>query len=235
MTDEERGLTEKEVHERLRSDPSFLDRLLAHDETIRANVRRNLALQAPVIHALNSIGYDVRSLDELRRSGTPYRDAVPVLVEWLERTTDPNLKNSIVRALSVPWARPYAVPHLVRAFWQSQPPLRWVIGNALSVVADDSVFDQIAQLVKDPSFGKSREMLALALANMKDPRAIDVLIQLLGDEQVAGHAVMALGKIGAERARSSIEPLLSSPRSWIRNEAKKALRKIDNKHNKSGQ
>ncbi|MGH9243237.1 MAG: HEAT repeat domain-containing protein [Acidimicrobiales bacterium] len=62
---------------------------------------------------------------------------------------------------------------------------------------------------------------------MKDPKAVDVLIGLLDDPDVEGHAVVALGNLRAESARDRIEPLLEHPKTWIRQEAKRALAKID--------
>jgi len=50
---------------------------------------------------------------------------------------------------------------------------------------------------------------------------------LLEDEDVAGHAVIALGNLRAKQARGKIEALLRHKKAWIRGEAGKALRKID--------
>jgi len=97
------------------------------------------------------------------------------------------------------------------------------------VVADDSVFDDIVALVKDKRHGRAREMLAVALANMKNPKAVDVLIELLDDEEIAGHALSALRKLAPPEAREAIEPFVNHPKTWARNEAKRALKKIDNK------
>jgi HEAT repeat protein len=105
--------------------------------------------------------------------------------------------------------------------------LKWAIGNALSVVADDHVFNEIVGLIKDKSHGRAREMLAVALGNMKDPRAVDVLVRLLADEEVAGHALIALGKLRATQSRPQVEAFLSHQKSWVRQEAKRALSKID--------
>ncbi len=52
-------------------------------------------------------------------------------------------------------------------------------------------------------------------------------IELLDDDDVAGHAVMALGRLKAPRAREKPEPFLSHPRTWVRAEARKALAKIE--------
>jgi HEAT repeat protein len=104
--------------------------------------------------------------------------------------------------------------------------LGWAVASALETVADDSVFDEIAALATDRRYGKSRRMLALSLGNMTDPRAVDVLLDLLNDEEVAAHAVMGLGKLKAKKAAPKIEPFLEHPRPWVRREAKKALARI---------
>jgi HEAT repeat protein len=62
---------------------------------------------------------------------------------------------------------------------------------------------------------------------MKDPRAVDVLIDLLDDDDVAGHAVVGLGKLRASKARQRVEEFLAHPKAWVRREAKRALAKID--------
>jgi HEAT repeat protein len=50
---------------------------------------------------------------------------------------------------------------------------------------------------------------------------------LLKDEEVAGHALIAIGKLKADKAKSYIKPFLEHPKSWVRKEAKRALAKID--------
>ena len=70
-------------------------------------------------------------------------------------------------------------------------------------------------------------MLALALGKMRDPRALSILVDLLKDEEISGHAIIGLGKLGAAPARPYLEPFLDNSKSWIRNEAKKAIARID--------
>jgi HEAT repeat protein len=108
----------------------------------------------------------------------------------------------------------------------AQVLLKWAIGNALSVVADEAVFDDVAELVRDQRHGKAREMLAVALGNMSTPAAVAVLTELLQDDEVAGHAIIGLGNLRATAARGAIEGFLRHPKSWIRAEARKALKKI---------
>jgi hypothetical protein len=185
----------------------------------------------PVIQELKQAGFEIESIDELRRSGHSYKPAIRVLLNWLPRIQNPGVKESIVRALSVPWARPAAARPLICAF-QAVPStdssaLKWAIGNALEIVADDSVFSETVQLVRDKQHGKAREMLAVALGNMTNPAAVDILIDLLDDEEIAGHALIGLGKLRAQKARPYIEAFLNHPKPWVRKEASKALARLN--------
>ena len=120
--------------------------------------------------------------------------------------------------------------HLVDEFRsapQSQNSYKWAVANGLAVVASDDAFEAIAELVQDRRHGTSRQMLAVALGNMRNPHAPGVLMELLKDEEVNGHAIIGLGKLRATAARIYIEPFLKHGKSWIRNEAKKAIARID--------
>jgi HEAT repeat protein len=116
-------------------------------------------------------------------------------------------------------------------FEQAEDPtgagLRWAIGSALEVLANDEIADGMIKLATDRRYGKAREMVVVGLGKLRDARVIDVLLNLLSDDEVVGHAVMALGKLRARTARSRIEPLLNHPKPWVRKEAKKALANID--------
>ncbi len=182
---------------------------------------------------LNRLGMDVASVFDLMKWKQPYPAAVPVLLEHLPRVHDKGIKEGIVRALTAKEARGKADTALVAEF-RTVPPslnanagLKWAIANALSVVATDAVFADVVALVKDKQHGKSREMLAVALGNMKNPAAVDVLIELLKDEEVAGHALMGLGKLKVQKARPHIENFLNHPKPWVRKEATKALAKLN--------
>jgi len=70
-------------------------------------------------------------------------------------------------------------------------------------------------------------MFVLALGNMPDPRCEEVLLELLNDPEVTGHAVMALGRLRSRAAREPIERLLVHPKTWVRTEARKALARIE--------
>lgn len=198
-----------------------------------ARTRANRKAAAPVVQELREAGFDVETVGELPLKYHHYREAVPILVRWLPLVADPSVKEAIARGLTVRFARPTATPALIEAFdgydelERRDFYAKWAIGNALSVVADDSVFDDIVRLARDRRHGRARQMLAFALGNMKNPQAVDVLLELINDADVATFTLRPLGKLRAERARGNIEGFLRHSDPWVRKEAKRALEKID--------
>jgi hypothetical protein len=198
-------------------------------------IAEHAQISAPAIEDLRRAGFHVRTLDDLRRSRKVYLAAIPILLHWLPRVHSTNekellhVKESIVRCLTVPWAKGIAAPQLIDEFFKAPKEaesFRWAVGNALEVIADDSVADQIIEIASDRSNGTARQMFVLALSKLKHPRSISVLMELLNDEQVAGHAVQALGNLKALEAKSAIEKMLKHPKAWVRKSASSALKKI---------
>jgi HEAT repeat protein len=182
--------------------------------------------EGPILAGLVEAGYDVGSLAELRHSGVRYRKAVPIMIAALSETTDVKTLMELVRALSVPWAKPEATGPLVELFRRvaaSAGDLRWAVGNALDVNWDDARFDDLLDLVRNRSYGRAREMVVLGLGRSKRPEAGDVLIALLDDPDVNGHAVAALRKLKVPGARVGLERMLKDDRAWVRKEAQRAL------------
>lgn len=194
-------------------------------------IQQNIRDAAPVVAELSAAGFPVEWVADLFNLRLDYKDAIPILLRWLPKVTNDDVKQDIVRALSVKWAKSWAARPLLEEFRVAQDPigmgLKWAIANALEVVADDSVFDEIVELVRDKQHGRAREMLAMALGNMRDPRAVDVLIQLLDDDEVAAHAIAGIKKLKAARARPYVELLLNHPKPLVRAEARRTLSKLD--------
>lgn len=189
-----------------------------------------------IVDALQARGVSVNSVYDLVNSKSAYPRAIPVLVMHLPEVTDLSVKEGIIRALTVKEARGIAGPALIREFGKLPyedsksdriQALKWAIANALSVAAAPSDFENIAGLLREKRHGKAREMLAIALARTQDPRAPRILQEMLDDEGVTGHAITALGRLGATEARPKIERFLQDDRAWVRQEAKKTLERLD--------
>jgi hypothetical protein len=201
-----------------------------NEEIRQRRIALNKEASKPVLAELSQIGFDVEWIADLYNKPFDYRRAIPILLKWLPRIENPDVKEAIVRALSVPWAKHTVAAKLLVEEFRKQVEdrsLKWAIGNALSVVADDDVLNDIIGLIKNKAHGRAREMLAVSLGNMKTPDVKYFLIDLLEDEDLAGYAIIALGKLKSKEARSAIERFLTHPKSWVRSEAKKALARID--------
>jgi aminopeptidase N len=169
-----------------------------------------------------------------------YEAAAPILIRWLPRARTPLLKERIVRSLTgEKAATPDALVPLVREFRsagdQEETGLKWAIGNALATLADDSIADELIELARDRTHGRAREMLMDALARTKDERALDLLVELVDDDQVAGHAISALRRLGPktslpylQRVRMSLEQQAVAGKTLlVRRQAKAALARLD--------
>jgi hypothetical protein len=208
----------------LQEDPEYQASMRLREQEQRRNVESYAKAAEPVLRDLEASGFRMSSVGELRWQRSRYDTAIPALLRWLPRISDRHVKEDIIRTLSVPWAKPAAGPALIDEFKKAEDSgIQWAIANGLEVVADDSLFEELVELVQDKRYGKAREMLAVALGNMKDPRAIGVLMGLLDDEDVIGHAVIGLGRLRAPAARQRLEALTSYPKDWVQEEAKKAL------------
>jgi HEAT repeat protein len=102
-----------------------------------------------------------------------------------------------------------------------------VIGNGLGIFADPSLADELIELALDRSFGETRFQIVSALPKTKDERVPGVLLSLLDDPTVCAHAIGALGKMKFTAARPEIEARLTSSDKNVRDQAKKALKRID--------
>lgn len=219
--------TAAELMAELQNDPAFRARQEAKEAARRSGQAAYASAAEGVLRELRTVGFDVQSVGELRKRRS-YKKAVPVLARWLPRLADKAVKEDVIRTLSVPWARD-AVPVLLKEYrdaLEGDPAgtgLRWAVANGLEVLATDEVFDDVVELLHLGP-GASRQMLVLALAKMTRPEAVEVLVNLLDDEEVSGHVVSALAKLGAAVPREKVEPFLKHKADWVRKDARKLLR-----------
>lgn len=216
--------------ETLQRGPDFVARQRQREADALRNLETYRVAASGVRADLAAVGFDVAAVRELRLLGRPYPEAVPVLVRWLPLVKYDALKEDIVRTLSVPWARDATsllLDEFRRADRTTETGLRWAIGAAIEVHATDAIADEMIELATDRRYGRAREMIVLGLGKLSDARVADVALNLLGDDEVLGHAIKVLARLRARNARTQIERLLDDPRSWIRKEAKRALASID--------
>jgi len=86
----------------------------------------------------------------------------------------------------------------------------------------------MAELEQKPEFvERQRQQMAKREENHRlYAEAAAGLLGDLEDEDVAGYAVMGLGKLKAREARAAVEPFVDHGKPWVRKEAKEALAKL---------
>jgi hypothetical protein len=224
------------------------------DPVGRKQLQSYLKIAGPILSELEALGYDIDTLDDLRHQDKPWKIALPTLLRWLPRIDDPGVKDSIVRCLSVPWVGNKATAELIEEFRRYAPilpsptsiwvgnrmrelsdeekkagpffHLAWAIGNALSIVDVGGFEGQIIELCRNPKYGMARQMLVLGLGRFRTSEAEETAAELLSDEDVKLHAIIALGKMKSKRALFELERLLTDKRPAVRKEARKAITKI---------
>ena len=230
MTRRRTRLTAEETHRELADAPDrFLREREEQLQTERAKKQYEKAAR-PVLSELADTGIDVKAIADVT-AREEYRRAVPVLVRWLGETGDFHVEQDLVRSLAEHAARPDAIRPLVKYFEDLDPEadegLKWAVGNSLAELADDDVAEDIIRLAEDRSHGSARQMLVVALGKLRSRDAIRAARQLLDDDEVAGHAVIALGLARDAGARDALERFTDHDQRWVREQAKRALHKID--------
>ena len=169
-----------------------------------------------------------------------YGRATPILLRWLPEIESSRVRESIARSLTnEPEARRLgAAEMLVREFPRLGEDLgaKWAFANALATLADASIADDLIRLLRDRRQGQSRQMLCAALRRTGDPRAPSVLIEMIDDDEVAGHAIAALRSFGPKaalpylrKAQGNLRTAASRPTAtpFTRKQATRALGRLD--------
>ncbi len=176
-------------------DPQF-------DQYYDAQRRASEEAAEPILANLRAAGLHLETIDDLLNRDVDYKAQLPLVVDWIPHCDNMRVREVLVRALCVPAARKTdASKILLREFEKtSSPGYRWAVALALTGAARPEDADAVVGFFKDPRYGTDRQELARVIARLRPPHALDVLVEALNDDDVAGHAVEALGFL-AIRAR----------------------------------
>lgn len=153
MSKPKKSISAAELVAQLQRDPQYQAQQSAKAQSRQCRIAANREAAAPLVQQLLAAGFSVDTVADLHNERLDYPAAIPILLAWLPKIQDLDLKQDIVRCLSAPYAKPIAAPLLIDEFRNSQDErpmgLRWTIGNALEVVADDTVRDDMIELARD--------------------------------------------------------------------------------------
>jgi len=184
--------------------------------------------EALILEELRGVGVDYSDLSRLANSSDRYRPALPLLMDWLERSESPDNRGWILHALGKAWARPAVNQSLVDAF-RTEPDdgVRWIAGSAIELSWDDRWFDDVVELVQNPAHGHARQMAVSGLGKSKRREAVAVLLALVDDPDVRGNAISALARLRAPAAIPVFLDALENGPQWARRSARRALEHFD--------
>lgn len=190
--------------------------------------------KAMIITGLRQRGYSINSINDLMRLSSKERKLIPFLTGLLERFTDENDKEFIVRCLGVKGFREI-ISKLLEEFKTAKGnSYRWAIVNSINIIHDMTIEQELIALSENKKYGTGRQMLVLSLGCYKTDSSIKCLRDLLQDEEVRGHSLRALGKCGNSEVLPDIEKYCDSDNRWIRKEALNAADKIRKRENDYG-
>jgi hypothetical protein len=158
----------------------------ARERTGAALRERQAALriaEEPLLADLRQVGIDVDSVWLLYKQH-PYPSAIRVLLDHIERSYAPEIREGIARALAVPEAA-WAWDRL-RAFLYREPAgqrrnVKFALALAVVDAAPKGSIDKMLELIRDSSLGSSRVAFVRPLMRSRDPRAAETLEQLRTD------------------------------------------------------
>lgn len=177
----------------------------------------------------------VNNIYDLVNTKEAYPEAIHVLIGLIEEINDFNIKQGIVRALTVKEAKGKANYTLLKEYNKYNksfsPQIEsycWAIGNAFTVIIQNNAFEDILEIIQDKQNGISRQMFIMALAKLpkRKMEAEDSLIDLLDDEAVILQTLYTLSRYKAQKAIPKIEMLLKNSNPFIQKVAQKSLAKF---------
>lgn len=190
------------------------------------------SVEKGLIEDLKKVGISVSSVWDLVNSPNNYKQAESVLIKHFKAAKESRYKEGIVRALGVKGFK-NAIRPLIDEFKKSKDEsYKWAVANSISIIAPREALDDLIEITGNSKHGSSRQMIAEALGRIGDRKAVPVLIESLKDEDVEGHAVIALGMIGDKSTIEAIKPFLKNKRRWVRKAAKKAIERIKRRNEK---
>ena len=149
------------------------------------------------------------------------------ILDIYKKTSLENEKISLLEDLFVIGYDRNALVELILLVFKSQnrPSNLWEYGDLLYKIGNFNYLHDYLELVKDKSLGSDRQMLLLLLGKSKNKTVIPVLIELLSDNSVCGHALDALSNFSGNEIEESMLKYSKSDITWVRNISKRYLDK----------
>jgi uncharacterized protein YjgD (DUF1641 family) len=187
-----------------------------------------------LISEVNKTGRSIKTIDDLIKMGPEDKDLIPIIFKHIETIDDEVDKGYLIRCLSVKGFSEISTKLLNEFYTAKTDNYRWIIGNAIYLIEDKSIVDELLQIVIQKKYERSRQMIVNGLGRFKTEKVKKVLIDLLDDDDVRGHALYALGTMKDKSLIPIIVPFTEFAKfsdktrnTYIKREAKNAIKKLE--------
>ncbi|HEY6740971.1 MAG TPA: hypothetical protein VI110_01340 [Lapillicoccus sp.] len=180
------GMTAEEFVARLAQDTEYQAAKAAFEAELEERDREWRLAERPVVADLRAAGVEVDSAWDLVNTSEPYPDALPVLLEHLERGGYPDrVMEGLARALAVEPARPMWDRLRTLYLDASGPDERRGLAAALAASAGPAQLEALVELLGEDRAGPSRILFVGAILRVGADRG-RALVESLRDDPVLG-------------------------------------------------
>jgi hypothetical protein len=185
-------ITAGELMARMAQDPEYQAAKAARDAELQKWVDGWRAAEQPIVADLRAAGVAVDSVWDLVKTSEPYPDALPVLMDHLERGGYPDrVMEGMARALAVKPAAPMWDRLRARYDRASGPDELGGLAAALSASATPAQLDGLVELAGDATRGEYRVLFVEPILRLGGERGRAV-VQGMREDPVLGAEAAAL-------------------------------------------
>ncbi|HEV2135966.1 MAG TPA: hypothetical protein VGR47_17140 [Terracidiphilus sp.] len=181
-------ITMDEWMRQLEADPEYVRRRSEREKEIQERKVILRAAEKPLLEDLAKVGLQVDTVWDLVNTSSPYSNALPVLLDHLQRPYPDEVREGIARALAVRSTRPIGWRILVNEFCKTASSNKGVkdgLAAALSGASDNTVLPELVALAKDQRHGDSRLLLLIGIRRSRRPEAKAAVAELARDPVLA--------------------------------------------------
>lgn len=187
------------------------------------------SLIPPFEQELRDLGFQFEISEQVKQFLPKHKKTIlPIAVKYYQQATYDNEKDFFISLFHYKGFEE-VVPMLIKDFYESTTPncTRWFISDCLYQIRSKKYVDDYIKIISNPAYGQDRQMVILLVGKLKIESAIPILIDLLEDEGVRLHAIIALGDFKREDLRPYFKRFENSKHPGWRKYAKAALKKLD--------
>jgi hypothetical protein len=218
----------------LRRDPEFAARERDREKRQAQLAEEYAQLERPILEELAELGIDVESLGQSQnlKAYMPFPDEiVQVFLRWLPKAHE-RIQVTLAHLLAAA-KNPFQGHALAETFTKtSSSEVRWQLADTIAQTRPTGITDWVVQAFTNPSYGSSRQMLAVAVARLAPRREANRTLLRLFDEFPV-HVPLALAESGEANELEFLKSRLPEAPRESEKEIRKAIRAIEQRMSKN--